>query len=323
MSLIRISITRMMSVTRMPAMLSPTMGMMQAQHFLLARALLAAYVLVHFGMLIPYAAELLSDQGMLANASASPLSAAFPNVLNVYDTPFAATLLVALGALAAGMLLCGVLPRSSSLVAYYVWAAVFTRNPLILNPSLPYVGLMLLACAAVRCGASDSALRRCWRLLWIAMAIGYTYSGLTKLTSPSWADGSALQAVLQSPLARPTMLRAWLLTLPPALLCLAAWGTLALEVSFAPLSLLARARPRLWGAMLALHFSLLALVQFADLTVGMLLLHVLTFDVRWLKNVSPAASALRVDHPEASAGLARGWRALHVLQDEGGSRSDR
>ena len=46
------------------------------------------------------------------------------------------------------------------------------------------------------------------------MAAGYSYGGFTKLTSPSWLDGSALSHVLSNPLARPTLLREWLLAQP-------------------------------------------------------------------------------------------------------------
>jgi hypothetical protein len=277
--------------------------MTRSRHFVIARAMLGAYVLVHFAMLVPYAAELVSNQGMLPDASASPLSRAFPGLLSLYDTPFAATALVALGALSGATLLGSFWPRTSALVAYYVWASVFTRNPLILNPSLPYVGLMLLACAAVRKDATDEELRRWSRLLWIAMALGYTYSGLTKLTSPSWLDGSALTALLQNPLARPTALRDLLIALPPALLACASWGTLALELLFAPLALVPRARPLLWAGMLALHLTLIVLVQFSDLSLGMALLHVLTFDIGW--------RARRTDPPPTdmiAPTLVDGWR---------------
>ena len=39
------------------------------------------------------------------------------------------------------------------------------------------------------------------------MAVGYTFSGVTKLPSPSWRDGTALARILDNPLARPGPLR--------------------------------------------------------------------------------------------------------------------
>jgi hypothetical protein len=34
------------------------------------------------------------------------------------------------------------------------------------------------------------------------MALGYTYSGVMKMMSPSWCDGSTLERILSNPLAR-------------------------------------------------------------------------------------------------------------------------
>ena len=59
---------------------------------------------------------------------------------------------------------------------------------------------------------------------WVVLALGYTYSGYTKLVSPSWQDGTALARVLNNPLARPGPVREVLLALPAGLLRVATWG---------------------------------------------------------------------------------------------------
>jgi hypothetical protein len=118
---------------------------------------------------------------------------------------------------------------------------------------------------------------------WIVMALGYTYSGAMKMTSPSWCDGTALERILSNPLARPGYLRLCLLALPPVLLKCATWGSLGLEIAFAPLALLRRARPWIWSAMLCLHLGLLLLISFPDLTAGMVFLHLFTFNPAWLR----------------------------------------
>ncbi len=113
---------------------------------------------------------------------------------------------------------------------------------------------------------------------WVVMSIGYTYSGYEKLSSQSWIDGTALSHILDNPLARPTFLRDLLLSLPEFVLQLGSWGGLALELLFAPLALVARARPLIWAAMLGMHLTLMALIDFPDLSQGMILLHAFTFD---------------------------------------------
>ena len=127
--------------------------------------------------------------------------------------------------------------------------------------------------------------KREFRALWIVMALGYTYSGITKLVSTSWVDGQAFAYILANPLAHDGMARALLLGLPPTVLQCLTWGALLTEIATAPLACSARVRPWLWAALTALQVGLLVLLDFADLTAGMLVLHIATFDPRWLRRM--------------------------------------
>ena len=126
--------------------------------------------------------------------------------------------------------------------------------------------------------------------MWIVMSIGYTFSGWTKLVSASWVDGTAVARVLANPLARPTFLPELLLSLPPQLLALMTWGALALELLYAPLALFRRARPWIWLAMLSMHLGLMLLIDFADLSFMMVVLHLFTFDPEWVPRRAPATT---------------------------------
>ena len=271
----------------------------------LFRVLLGCYLLQHFLFLLPWGAEMFSSRGALPDAGASPLIHLFPNILAVADSPAVVSALISTGAALTLLFIVGQGDRWAALGIWYVWACLLGRNPLISNPSLPYVGWILLAhaCLPLAPYGSWAARRRAdpngaWTLPpaiflvgWILMALGYSYSGYTKLVSPSWVDGTALARVLENPLARPTFLREWALAMPPLLLRLATWGSLALELGFAPLALFRPLRPFVWTAMLALHTGLFATLDFADLTAGMVFLHLWTFDPAW---VAPR----RTDKPE-------------------------
>jgi hypothetical protein len=247
-------------------------------------------LVVHFAQLLPWGAELFSNAGMLADAALSPLGHVLPSPLWLSDSPLAVTACIALAAALSVAFALGRGDRAAAVGIWFLLACLFGRNPLIANPSLPYVGWLLLAHACVpkvpRRGAPDEA---DWRMpaaifaaAWIVMAVGYGYSGLTKLVSPSWLDGSALGWVLQNPLARPTALRELALAAPALLIRCATWGALALELGFPLLALSRRLRPILWTAMLTMHLGLIALVDFADLSLGMVALHAFTFDPAWL-----------------------------------------
>src|SRR5262249_51391468 len=261
------------------------------------RALFATYLLIHFLELLPWSVELFSNEGVLPTGTASPLLHLFPNVLAVSDSPQTVTTLVTAGAVLSIFFGIGWCDRAAALGLWYVWACLFGRNPLILNPSIPFVGWLLVAhvflppapygsLAAWRHPDKSAA----WRMppaifaaAWIVLALGYSYSGYTKLISPSWRDGTALARVLDNPLARPVGLGETLLSLPAWLLQIGTWFALGLELLFAPLALSRRLRPWLWSLMVVMHLSLIALIDFADLSVGMIMMHLFTFDPGWIR----------------------------------------
>jgi hypothetical protein len=257
------------------------------------RLVLGAYLAVHFVHLAPWAAEIFSSQGVLPEASASPFVRLFPNVLALVDGPVFVTALVAVAAVAAVLLALGVGDRLCALVLAYLLACLYGRNPLIANPSLPFVGWLLLAHAAVRPLPTGVGL---WRgepaggyqlsramqtAAWIVLACGYTFSGYTKLMSPSWLDGTAVARVLASPLARPGWLRDSLLGLPAGVHHVASWAALGLELAFLPLAIVPALRRWVWAAMVGMHLSLIALVAFADLSFGMIVFHLFVADPAW------------------------------------------
>ncbi len=260
------------------------------------RFLFGAYLFVHFIQLIPWGVEVFSNRGVLPKAAESPLILLFPNPLALWDSPAVVTLILAVASGLSLFLAVGKFDRFAAVALWYILACLFGRNPLIANPSLPYIGWMLLAHTFLPPAPYGSSAARgradpggSWKLpapiytvAWILLAIGYTYSGYEKIVSPSWINGSAFRYVLESPLARPTFLRHMLLAMPTGLLKAATWGGLGFELSFAPLAFVRRLRPWIWLLMLAMHLSLVVLLSFADLSFGMVLLHIFTFNPDWV-----------------------------------------
>lgn len=251
--------------------------------FAIVRSVIGLWLCLHFAQLAPWAAELFSGSGAIPRAADSPLLLPV-NPLAWYDAPWFTIALTALGSLAGLGIAAGM--RSAAVVAWAVSACLLGRDPLIANPGLPYVGWMLLAIASMptaRFGDPDWRMpRTIFALAWIAMTVGYAYSGWTKLSSPSWIDGSALRRVLDNPLARPGILREALLAAPDGALRWATWGTVALELA-APLGLWRPLRAWTWTPLLAMHLGLMGVLAFADLSVGMVLLHLFTADPAWLR----------------------------------------
>lgn len=264
-----------------------------ALQFGLFRVAFGAYLAVHFAHLIPWGAELFGRTGTLGDPSVSPLHGVFPNVLTLWDSPPQVTVFLVAMVVLSLLFAAGVWRRVAAVLLWYGWACLFNRNPLISNPGIPYVGLMLLLSSLVpaterlrfqlRSRHDERFAMPYWVFgaAWVLMAVGYSYSGVVKLMSPSWLDGSALWHLLNNPLARDGFARDIALQMPMPLIRIATWGALAAEVLFLPLALVSRVRPFAWAALLGMHLGIVMLVSFADLTAGMLMLHFFTWDGRW------------------------------------------
>ena len=257
------------------------------------RIIFGAYLAFHFAHLVPWGAELFSRDGVLPTASLNPTHGILPNVLAWWDSPaFITASLIALTGLSV-LFALGIARHAVALLLWYGWACLFNRNVLISNPSIAYVGLLLLLTTLVpgreplrafgRGSPSDDFYvpAAVYWTAWFLMAAGYTFSGIVKLSSPSWVDGTAFWHVLQNPLARDGLLRDVMLGMPSWAFRLLTWKALALEILFLPLALWRWTRPLIWLAMSVMHVSIIGLVSFADLSAGMLMVHVFTVDSRW------------------------------------------
>jgi predicted DCC family thiol-disulfide oxidoreductase YuxK len=257
------------------------------------RILFGAYLFFHFAQLLPWANELFGSGGVLGDARLNPLHGLFPNPLAWIQWPQFPVVFVVGLMLVALAFTAGFARRSASLVLWVGWACLFNRNNLIANPGIPYVGLLLVLCALVPSREPWSFRRRVsvepWFMPafiywcpWLLLAAGYTYSGAWKLFSPSWVDGTALLHLMENPLARPGPVRDLLLQLPPQFLRALTWLALAGEFLFLPLCLTRRGRLVAWLWMIAMHLGILLVVDFADLTLGILMVHLFIFDPAWM-----------------------------------------
>ena len=274
--------------------------------FAVFRIVFGVYLTVHFAQLYPYAGELFSADGVIGDARLNPLYGLFPNPLNVWDDPFSARLFVACATVLSLAFAAGIFRRCTAILLWFAWACLFNRNNLIANPGIPYVGLLLVLCALLPPGDRLSLrsifqrdrdnLQIPWRFpgliywaAWILLAAGYTFSGITKLSSPSWVNGEAMGLLLENPLAREGVFLQVARLLPAQMLKLMTWGALGLEVVFLFASLSRLARLWLWTAMICMHLGIVLVIDFADLTLGMLMCHLFVLDPEWF----PVSAKLR------------------------------
>jgi hypothetical protein len=94
---------------------------------------------------------------------------------------------------------------------------------------------------------------------------------------------------LENPLARPGLIRDAFLALPDRAIAMLTWSVLVAEITFLPLSCFRRGRLIAWSAMMGMHLGIVLMVDFADLSFGMVMLHLFTFDPDWIPNSQRAA----------------------------------
>jgi hypothetical protein len=306
------------------------------RQFAAFRIAFGLYLAVHFAHLIPWGRELFSREGVLADATLNPTFGVLPNLLALVDTPAGVTAFLLILTACSVLFTVGVARRTAALVLWYGWACLFNRNVLISNPSIAYVGLLLLLTTLVPAtepwrvtralrwprgedngetgDASPTAPESFYMpaavffTAWFLMATGYAFSGVIKLFSPSWADGTALWHVVNNPLARTGPMRDLMLLLPAWAFRLLTWQALALEILFLPLALWRVTRPVAWLAMVGMHLGIMLMVSFADLSAGMVLLHAFTFDARWVPLARIARRRVRRRAQVVRAFTSRWWR---------------
>ncbi len=280
-----------------------------ARQFGIFRIVLGAYLAVHFAQLLPYANELFGATGILENPDHNLIPKLLPNPM--WDgAAWVAPLCIGIGVLSGIGIAIGQARALWCVLAWLVWGWLFARNNLIANPGLPYVGLLILLTAIIPRGEAFVPGRRpsdqwrfpalAWHAVWILLAAGYTFSGVLKLGSPSWIDGSALRDVMSNPLARPGTCDLFL-ALPEVVTNLMTWGVLGLEIAFLPLAIFRRTRFLAWLGMTMAHLGIIVLIDFADLSLGMLLAHLFAWDPRW-GNFGAARRNMIEENPPRSVG---------------------
>jgi hypothetical protein len=238
------------------------------------RHLFGLYLIWHFSGLIFYAEEVFGLEGMIKDPSLIPTYEFFPNILT--NSKIDPTLFLIILTVISILFTLGICHNWMALILYYGWACLLNRNVFIMNPGVPYIGWLLIAHFFIQPNSKapiNLQLREC---MWFLILLGYTVSGLHKLQSPSWVDGSALRFILESPLARDNILVHTLLQTPPIVLQIHTWCALALEISALPLGFFLYTRKLIWVLLFVMNVGVLFMINFLDLTMGILLVQLFT-----------------------------------------------
>lgn len=267
-----------------------TGGQYSVFRFLFGVTLFVYFIYLSFGEGVGWAKAGLSGRGM------SPVTDFSPGLV---------TWLWIMSALALALALAvGCRDRLATILMMIVLAGLCLigfpplASRLDLHLAFLLVGWVLLAHALMRPApyGSVSARNRAdpgggWRMppglflaSWIVLALAYF--SITRYLSASWMAGDLIHQVLSGPLARDWFLRDQVLALPPVFLQMLTWVIGGLLLLFGPLCLFKLLRPWLWSLMLSVQIGIGLFLNLPELTIPMLLLHMVTFNPLWMKPVS-------------------------------------
>jgi len=120
-----------------------------SSQFALFRIILGSYLTVHFIELLAVGKEIFSNQGVIHDSSILPSYGKLPIVLFYYDDPTVVSMFIWSQILCSILFTFGIFRRICALWIFYGWMSLLNRNPLISNPSLGYIGWILLACVCI------------------------------------------------------------------------------------------------------------------------------------------------------------------------------
>lgn len=192
--------------------------------YIIFRFLFGIYFVYYFVRSFPYVVSVYSNEGMLRFFEFNWTYGMFPNFLYVFDSPIVVTATIFVGIVFAVLFSLGFVPRVSAFFLWYIQTALFNRNNLTGDPSIAYVGLLLLILALLPqvrpltkyfLSKKDIAKEIVvpFYVFYVPVFIfclTFTMSALDKVNAVSWRNGEAFRLILNLPIAKEWFLVSYL-----------------------------------------------------------------------------------------------------------------
>jgi len=123
-----------------------------ARQFIYWRMALGGFLTFYFLRVFPYASEIYSNQGVIPDPTVNWSYGFFPSLFYFIDSPFFVQLMHGLAVVLSIFIFFGFWRRFSGFFLWYLYASFYCRNNLTEDPSIAFVGWLILALAVIPSG---------------------------------------------------------------------------------------------------------------------------------------------------------------------------
>ncbi|MEO6219988.1 MAG: hypothetical protein ABIO81_06135 [Ginsengibacter sp.] len=237
---------------------------------------------------IPSSVDIWSNEGMIPHSDSNLTYGVFPNILDHYDSPSQIKFFIVILSILSIFFTLGYARQLASILLWYGWACLLNRNNLTLNPSIPYIGWLLLANCFIPPGEtlSITKTRADWELpklllvgAWIIFVLGYFFSGIDKLRSASWIEGTALKQIMECPLGN-----RWdgiIGIIPDSIFQLLNWLIIIAELLCLPFAVFKTTRKWAWMLATFIQLGIFLSLNIYPIFFGMLTIHLFLYNREW------------------------------------------
>lgn len=261
--------------------------------FAIVRITFGVYLTIFFARILPFAKELFSSEGMLSSTDRAVfLDGSFATHLYPLATPSAVTALCVLLVCSALLFTAGVHRRWQAFFLWVGWCLLANLNPFSVDPSLPFIGLLLLAFVVVPAGEPLSYSRtrssKQWYMpavlywgLWLVWGLSFSVSGFEKYQSALWREGTAVHYFYTGVLSIDTIVSQTLDVFPLFIGVGITWLILYSQLLALPAVATATTRKLFWFCTFGLFFFSAFVIDLLPVVLGMLVFYLFLFDSTW------------------------------------------
>lgn len=246
--------------------------------------------LAFFGILmIPYALEVYGTNGLVYSLEESIVYNPLLFFMHI-RSDFVLYSVLALQILLAIIFALGIHHKVMAVLLWLSHVYFFNLNPYANSPEYSYIGWLLLAFLLIPLGLPLSLSKKTddWRMpkflrdgAWIVLGVSYTNSGVLKALSPGWIEGTALVKVGLDEVNSYGWTNYIANSFPHIFMGLN-WFVLLVELLAILFVWKSTSRKWFWICSVFMHIGVLLTMKLAQVSLGMLIFHLLLFDPAWL-----------------------------------------